>query len=110
MSCQVGGDPMPRNFPCASSAQMSVRVFECLSVMVIFRRWYREGCLRAERLAPHAMLSAGIRGEERDPKLGCVFELSEWVNGCPESAAGPTVGLDPQIEMRRPRASFRGRA
>lgn len=64
MSCQVGGEPMPRHSPCAYSAQMSVRVFECLSVMVIFRRRYREGCLRAERLAPHAMLSAG------DSRLG----------------------------------------
>lgn len=68
MSCQVGVEPMPRHSPCAYSAQMSVRVFECLSVMAIFRRRYREGCLRTERLAPHAMLSAGIRGKGRGPK------------------------------------------
>lgn len=68
MSCQVRGDPMPRHCPCAHSAQMSVRVFECLSVMTIFRRRYREGYLRAERLAPHAMLSAGDSRRGEGPK------------------------------------------
>lgn len=58
MSDQVEVEPMPRRSPRAYSVQMSVRVFEYLGSIAIFRRWHREGYLRAGRLAPHTSLRA----------------------------------------------------